>query len=166
VRRRAELGAPPDLGIEHVFAAAHLMEVLAQSDYVILCAPLTGDTRHLIDREALAQMKPGSYLINVARGGLVNHEALLEALEAGHLAGAGLDVFWEEPVDPSHPLLACNVIATPHVAGLTDSACAGIALTVAENVRRLARGLAPLYAVNAPAFCRSAPAAAESAVLA
>jgi len=154
VRRRPEQGAPPEAGVESVYGMAELEQVLGQSDYAILCAPLTADTRHMIDRETLSWMKRGSYLINVARGGLVDQDALLDALQSEHLAGAGLDVFWEEPVDPDCALLACNVIATPHVAGLTDSACAGIALTVADNIRRYAKGEAPQFAVNAPRMPR------------
>jgi phosphoglycerate dehydrogenase-like enzyme len=159
VRKRPELGAPEEARVERVYGMGELQEALGQAEYTILCAPLTSDTRGLIDRETIACMKPGSYLINVARGGLVDHDALLEALESEHLAGAGLDVFWQEPVDPDHPLFECNVIATPHVAGLTDSACSGIALTVEDNVRRHARGLAPQFAVNTPRSGRRLSAA-------
>ena len=108
----------------------------------------------MIDQAALAAMKPGAFLINVARGGLVDPDALLAALEQGHLAGAGLDVFWEEPVDPQHPLFRQNVIATPHLAGVTDAFFAGGAQIYVENVRRYARGETPLHTVNAPSRLR------------
>jgi len=150
VRRRPEAGVSEDIAISHVYGLAELGVALNQADFVVLCAPLTQETHHLICREALQQMKPGSYLVNIARGGLVDHDALLEALRSGWLAGAGLDVFWEEPADMSHPLFSCNVIATPHVAGLTDTACSGIAKTVAENVLRVGRGESPMYAANRP----------------
>jgi len=157
VRRRPGQGMSDDVAISQVYSLSELGIALGQSDFVILCAPHTPETHHLICREALSQMKPGSYLVNIARGGLVDHEALLEALRSGWLAGAGLDVFWEEPVDMTHPLFACNVIATPHVAGLTDTACAGIALAVAENVRRISRGQRPKYAANRPHRPRRLP---------
>jgi D-3-phosphoglycerate dehydrogenase len=93
-------------------------DVLRQADVVSLHVPLSADTRHLMNRETLAQMKEGAYLINSARGGLVDERALLEALQSGHLHGAGLDVFDPEPPPPDHPLLQLdNVVATPHIAG-------------------------------------------------
>jgi len=113
--------------------------------------------RHLIDRAALQAMKRGTFLINIARGGLVDTAALEEALAAGHLAGAGLDVVEDEPIPPDHPLLRHYVLLTPHIAGVTDSSYTGIARAVAENIQRYARGERPLHTVNTPASPRWRP---------
>ena len=105
------------LGVER---AADLAEILSRADIVSLHAPLSAETRHLINAEHLAQMKPGAILINAARGGLVHEQALLAALERGHLHGAGLDAFDPEPPHPDNPLLhRDDVIATPHIAPAT-----------------------------------------------
>ena len=94
-------------------------------------------------------LKPSAYLINVARGELVDEEALHEALSQGRLAGAGLDVFCREPVDPNHPLLQLpNVVATPHIAGVTAETSRRRAACVAENLDRVASGQEPLYRVD------------------
>jgi len=95
-------------------------------------------------------MKPGSFLINLSRGGLVEHDAFLNALAGGKIAGAGLDVFWEEPPDPDDPIFNYNIIATPHVGGVTDVSIQGIVKVVAENIRRVAKGMKPLYHVSPP----------------
>lgn len=148
VRARADLGAPPEAGIERVYGADALHTALGDADFVIVCVKYDARSHHLIDGAALAAMRPGAFLVNVARGGLVDPDALHGALACGHLAGAGLDVFWEEPVDPGHPLFGQNVVATPHIAGVTDRSFAGIAQVIADNVARFARGDAPLHAVN------------------
>lgn len=102
----------PEEGIEYL----GLHDLLRQSDYVTLHCPLTADTRHLINRETLALMKPTAFLINTARGALVDEPALIEALRAGRLAGAGLDVQETEPPAPDNPLYDMeNVILTPHM---------------------------------------------------
>ena len=102
----------------------------------------------MIDAEALAAMPRGGYLINVARGGLVNYDALYAALASGQLAGAGLDVYWQEPIAPDDPLLALpNVIATPHIAGVTDRSYEEIADAVTANIERLRRREPPLNRV-------------------
>ena len=118
-----------------------LAELLAASDLVSLHLPLTDATRHLIDRAAIATMKPGSVLINTARGALVDEAALVEALASGRLGAAGLDVLAVEPAGPGHPLFALdNLVVAPHVAWLTPETLdrsIGIAM---ENCRRLRAG--------------------------
>jgi phosphoglycerate dehydrogenase-like enzyme len=140
--------------LERVFSLAELREALPDADYVVLCINYTPDRYHLFGEAELAVIKPGAFLINVARGGLLDQDALLKALESKHVAGAGLDVFWSEPVDPRHPLFAQNVIATPHIAGVTDLSYTGIAAAFADNVRRYARGETPFYLANSPASPR------------
>ncbi len=112
-------------GLEWVGAPGDLPELLGRSDYVILCLPVTSETRHLMNRETFSFMKQGAFLINLSRGGLVDRDALEDVLASGRIAGAGLDVFWEEPPDPNDPIFAYNVLATPHVGGSTDVSMRG-----------------------------------------
>ncbi len=125
-----------------------LGELLGRSDFVVLCLPLTPATRSLMNRDTFAMIKPGAFLINLSRGGLVERDSLEEALNSGRLAGAGLDVFWEEPPDPEDPIFRKNVLATPHLAGSTDLSMSGIVSAVAENLRRLEQGKEPLNVQN------------------
>jgi lactate dehydrogenase-like 2-hydroxyacid dehydrogenase len=110
--------APTDemaLGARHV----SLHELMANSDYIVVQLPLNESTRGIIDRKALAAVKPGAILINAARAHLVDHEALVDALKSGRLAGLGMDVGYDEPADPDDPLLKFNkgnVILQPHLA--------------------------------------------------
>lgn len=121
---------------------------LPAADFVSLHLPLDATTRHTINAHRLERMKPTAYLINVARGELVDEAALEQALRRGSLAGAGLDVFSKEPPDPASGLLTlANVVATPHVAGATAEASRGRAEFVAANVDRIARGQQPLNLV-------------------
>ncbi len=115
--------------------------LLAEADVVSLHLPLTAETANLINNAAIARMKPGAILVNTARGGLVDEVALAAALREGRLAGAGLDVFAGEPVDPADPLLSLpNVVATPHIGWLTTGTFDRSFLVAAENCRRLAHG--------------------------
>ncbi len=140
VRRHDPEHARAALDLDWAGTMDALPELLAMSDFVVLCLPDTPDTHHLLDAERLAMMKPGAFLVNLGRGGLVPREALLDALRKGNLGGAGLDVFWTEPPDPDDPVFACNVIATPHVGGSTDVSTRGILDGVAANLRRLDAG--------------------------
>ena len=103
----------------------------------------------MINAEALTAMKPTAYLINAARGVIVDEAALIDALRAGGIAGAGLDVFDPEPPSPSNPLLAMeNVVATPHSAGFTDGALLAMGIGVVNEVLAVIRGTRPTNLVN------------------
>ncbi|WP_457331243.1 hydroxyacid dehydrogenase [Rhizobacter sp. P5_C2] len=112
-----------------------LEALLAQSDVVSLHVPLLDSTRHLINAQRLAAMKPGAVLINTARGGVVDEAALADALTAGRLAGAALDVFEAEPLPAGSPLAGCpNLLLTPHIAGVTAEANERVSSLIAEKV--------------------------------
>ena len=145
IKRTDPQKAKEDLGLEWAGGPDDLGELLGRADFVILCLPVTQETKQIMNRNTLALMKPGAYLINLSRGGLVDRDALEEALSSGRIAGAGLDVFWEEPPDPEDPIFQYNVLATPHIGGSTDVSIRGIVIAVAENIRRVARNRAPLY---------------------
>ena len=115
--------------------------LLAEADIVSLHVPQTAETERMINAGALARMKQGAILINTARGGLVDQQALVAALRAGHLASAGLDVFAHEPADPADPIHTLeNVVLTPHIGWLTSGTFARSFSIAAENCRRLGAG--------------------------
>jgi phosphoglycerate dehydrogenase-like enzyme len=133
---------------EFAIPYCELTELLAAADIVSLHLPLASETERLIDRAALARMKPGAILVNTARGGLVDEAALVAALTSGQLRAAGLDVFAQEPLQPDNPLLALdNVVLMPHVAWLTPETLARSFDVAAENMRRLRDGAALLHRV-------------------
>jgi D-3-phosphoglycerate dehydrogenase len=114
---------------------ADFATVIRESDFLSLHCPLTKDTLHLINAEVLGKMKPGAFLINMARGGVVDTAALLEALARGQIAGAALDVFEQEPLPPDHPLTKMdNVILTPHLASYSLDAVLQLRKDTARNV--------------------------------
>lgn len=110
-------------------------ELLSRSDFITIHTPLTKETHHIIDRSAFEKMKQGVYIINCARGGIIDEEALYEAILSGKVAGAALDVFEKEPVDPNHPLLKLDqVIATPHLGASTIEAQKVVAVEIAKQI--------------------------------
>jgi D-3-phosphoglycerate dehydrogenase len=135
--KRSITGNEPDF-MEFV----SLDELLSNSDIVSLHCPLNEDSRHLINRDTIAKMKQGAYIINAARGPVVDSEALAEALNSGYLAGAGIDVFESEPpLDTSHPLLNCkNTIVTPHIAFASAESMKLRAQIVFENLKKWMEG--------------------------
>ena len=134
------------LGVELV----SLDDLLAQSDFVTIHAPLTQGTSHLIGERELAMMKPGSHIVNVARGELIDEAALLKALDDGTIASAALDVFMEEPPGESPLVKHPKVVVTPHLGASTQEAQREVALEVSEQVLAIFRGEPARYIVNAP----------------
>ena len=123
------------------YSPARLLEMLPQCDAVVLAAPLTAESQGIIGREALAAMKPTAYFINIARGAQVDQDALVEALRAGRIAGAGLDVVTPEPLPSDHPLWRMeNVILSPHVSASTPEWGRRVCDVFAENLRRYVAG--------------------------
>ena len=134
-----------EAGVEPVGFA----ELLQRSDYLSIHAPLNEETHHLINADALAQMQPSAIVVNTARGPIINEADLLAALQAGQLAGAGLDVLEQEPPEPDNPLLAMrNVIVTPHVASATDRMRPETRRRTGREVALVLRGRWPMSCVN------------------
>lgn len=134
------------LGVELV---PSLTELLPRADVVSLHCPSLPETRHLINAETLAQMQPGSYLINVSRGALIDEAALLVALQSGHLAGAGLDVYDPEPPPADHPLFSLpNTICTAHIGSYTAAGVLRMQTQACEQVAMALRGERPTNLVN------------------
>ena len=124
--------------------AVDLATLLEQSDILVLCCPLNDQTRGLLSREAIALMKSGAVLVNVSRGPVVAENALLDALQSGHLGGAAIDVFDEQPLRQSHPFMALNnVILTPHMAGITVESMLRMGQGVVTAVRQILSGGLP-----------------------
>ena len=128
-----------------------LAELLHRSDVISVHTPLTAQTRGMLGRAQLEATKPGAFVLNVARGGLVDEAALADALTSGHLAGAAVDVYSTEPITAENPLRAApNLVLTPHLGASTAEAQDRVALEMAEQVLMALAGVTPPYAVNAP----------------
>jgi D-3-phosphoglycerate dehydrogenase / 2-oxoglutarate reductase len=143
------LAYDPYVSTSDVAQLTSLEQVLAASDFVSLHPVLTVETFHMINAERLALMKPTAFLVNTSRGGVIDEPALIAALQAGRLAGAGLDVFEKEPPDPANPLLHMdNVIGTPHGLSHAVESVARCSEMTEENVLAIIEGRIPLYIVN------------------
>jgi phosphoglycerate dehydrogenase-like enzyme len=154
IRARPELGGPPELDL--IGGPEMLHELLGQADAVVCAALLHAGNVAMFGRPEFAAMRPGTLFVNIARGGLVDEEALLAALDSGQVGGAGLDVFAREPADPDTALLRHPaVLATPHVGWHTSFMFRQTSEVFAANLLRFGRGEQPLWTVNAPAFRRS-----------
>jgi phosphoglycerate dehydrogenase-like enzyme len=128
-------------GFDRMYRRSDLLKYAGELDYLVLLVPYSEETHHCIDARVFAAMKPSSYLINLARGGIVDEPAMIEALEAGKIAGAALDVFQEEPLPPDHPLWTTkNVIITPHLGGFCDVYAERALPTIEHNMACFLRG--------------------------
>ncbi len=131
----------PDTAFAPVRRYASLLELCGNVDVLSVHCPLTPDTRHIVNATALAALPAGSYVINTARGGIVDEAALAAALDSGHVAGAGLDVFENEPPRQDHPLRDHpRLLPTPHVAGVTDGSLVNMGVMAAECIALLLSG--------------------------
>ena len=147
------IGHDPHVSPEQAAAAGiewlPLDELLAAADFVVICCALTKETHHLLDARRLALMKPTSYLINVARGPIVDQAALTAVLQQRHIAGAALDVFEHEPIDPRDPLLSLdNVILAPHAICWTDECFLNNGRSAVRSILDVAAGRVPQFVVN------------------
>ncbi len=130
-----------------------LEELFRRSDFITVHTPLTDETRGLIGASAFAMMKPGARVINCARGGIIDEDALYTALKTGRIAGAALDVFVDEPPPPNHPLLTLdNVIATPHLGAATDEAQVQVGIDIANQIIEFLTEGTIRHSVNIPAL--------------
>jgi phosphoglycerate dehydrogenase-like enzyme len=147
-RGRLDPAREAELGV----AYRELDALLRDSQVLMVALPLNDQTRHLLDRERLGMLPRGAVVVNIARGGIIDTPALADLLRSGHLRGAALDVFDEEPLPLGHDLdLLPNVLLTPHIAGITAIAKRDILLNSLANVARACRREDPLYVVNPPA---------------
>lgn len=141
----------PVAGVDRIYGPAETAKAVAEADIVCCILPLTEETRMVLDEAMMRQMKPGASLINLGRGGLVDEAALVRLLEEGHLAGAALDVFEQEPLPSASPLwTAPNLILTPHVAGGFPDYMGGISRLFAKNVAAFEAGETPSTLVPDP----------------
>jgi phosphoglycerate dehydrogenase-like enzyme len=152
----AVIAHDPYLRADEIASGVELVpfpELLARADVVSVHAPLTADTYHLFGTEAFAAMRPGAIFVNAARGGLVDQDALLAALDSGRVAAAALDVTDPEPLPPDHPLLhRDDVIVTPHIASATDAGKVRLYQHAIDNARAVLLGGAPSLVVNPEAL--------------
>jgi phosphoglycerate dehydrogenase-like enzyme len=131
----------PVAGVSRMFGPDGLRELLPLCDFVVLAVPGTPATRHLVGEAELRRMRPGAFLVNIARGNVVDEPALVRALQDGAIAGAALDVFETEPLPPASPLWAMeNVIVTPHISGEPDDYPRRVMTVFEENIRRWREG--------------------------
>jgi D-3-phosphoglycerate dehydrogenase len=133
-------------GVEKV---EHLEDLLPKIQFLTVHCPLTHETKGMVGKRELSLMKKGAYVVNTARGGIVDERALLEALNSGQIAAAALDVWEIEPPDPQNPLLNHpNLLGTPHYAGTTEESLYRVGVAVVEEVLRVLRGEPPKHPVN------------------
>ena len=149
-RRRRDAETEKRLGVTYL----PLEELTARCDIVSLHLPATAESTHLVDRDFLARMKPGAFLVNTARGAIIDDEALCEAIRSGHLAGAGLDAYSPEPVPADHPLVKLaheypdRLILCPHQAGISLSSFHNVYRMLFEDLGRIMAGQRPNNVVN------------------
>ncbi len=149
IRRTAVPNLEKEIGVNRTGDSSELLDMARTADFVISTVTLTNVTRNLFDMSLFTNMKTSAFVVNVSRGPVINENELISALNNHLIAGAGLDVFATEPVDIKSPLLFMeNVLATPHIAGVTEQNYVAIGELVKENILRVTRGERPNYCIN------------------
>jgi phosphoglycerate dehydrogenase-like enzyme len=150
IRRIPDPETETALGVTRTADLSGILDMASRADFVISTITLTEETRGLFDRKLFQSMKKTAFVVNVSRGPVVDEHDLLQALDEGIIAGAGLDVYSSEPLEPTSPLLSRDdVFATPHVAGATRQNYEGIARILADNLLLFKAGKTPRFCVNA-----------------
>jgi glyoxylate reductase len=145
----------PTLEKQHGYRFVDMDTLLKESEFVVISTALTPETRGMIGEAQLAKMKPTAFLINTSRGPVVDEKALIKALQAGRIAGAGLDVFEKEPVELDNPLLKMeNVVVLPHVGSATEATRQAMVDLAADNILAVVQGKPPLTPVNPEVLSR------------
>ncbi|CAM6097376.1 unnamed protein product [Calypogeia fissa] len=130
-----------DVAVDRKGGTEYLHDFISQADIVVMCCALTPETKGMVNEKFLASMKTGAFLVNVARGGLMDYDAVTEALNSGHLGGLGTDVTWVEPFDPHDPIIQHpNVVITPHVAGVTELSYRTMSAVIGDSALQLYEG--------------------------
>ncbi|MEM2273139.1 MAG: 2-hydroxyacid dehydrogenase [Candidatus Bathyarchaeia archaeon] len=149
IKRHPDRELAEKLGLDFLGTPNDLNYIMRNSDFIIVSLPATPETRHLIGKKELSEMKPTAFLINVSRGSIIDEETLIKVLRDGKIAGVGLDVFENEPIDLSNPLLRLNnVIVSPHVAGHTLESWRRCMKFIADNIKAVLEGRKPLNVVD------------------
>jgi phosphoglycerate dehydrogenase-like enzyme len=148
-RRSPELASPllAELGVDSYYQLCDLNAALRDADALVICLRHGSDTTGLIGARELGHLSPNCVVVNVARGAIVDYAALRAGLDSGHIAGAGLDVYWNEPASPDDPLFDLNVSLTPHIGAVTEESYAKMAAVAAENIERIRDGRPILHRV-------------------
>jgi phosphoglycerate dehydrogenase-like enzyme len=149
VQRHPDQEGAKKMGLEWIGNEHDLPKLLGQTDFLFLCLPLNKSSLHLLNEETMAMLPQGAYILNAARGSIIEKNALIKALRNGRIGGAALDVYWKEPPPSNDAITRCpNVLLTPHIAGVTDHSYQGIAHRVATNILRVFKGRLPVNCAN------------------
>ncbi len=150
IKRHSAKQLEAELGMDYLGGPGDLDYVLENSDFIVLAVPNTTETRHMIGRRELSKIKKTAFIINISRGIVIDEEALIQTLKEGKIAGAGLDVYQKEPIDPSNPLLKLsNVVLTPHVAAYTFGSVWETRMKfITGNIRNVMEGKRPINIVS------------------
>lgn len=149
IQRHPDYAVAKDYGLEWIGTEDDFPKLLQHTDFLFLCLPLNKDSFYLLNKGTIDILPQGAYILNAARGYIIEKKALIEALEKGDIGGVAMDVFWEEPLKSDDPIKNFpNTFLTPHIAGFTDYSYQGIANQATKNILRVFNGYLPIHCAN------------------